>query len=74
MVGGLGVLALSILVGWGVYERSRSLDEWDAWIESLGGKIMSSTAVGAALATRHQRAWRCGACTRRDGRKGQPAQ
>lgn len=31
MVGGLGVIALSLLVGWGVYERSHSLSEWDAW-------------------------------------------
>jgi len=51
MVGGLGVLALSLLVGWGVYQRSRSLGEWDTWIESVGGKVMSSTAMGAALAT-----------------------
>jgi phosphatidylinositol glycan class O len=51
MVGGLGIIALSLLVGWGVYERSRSLGEWDAWTASLGRKIMSSAAVGAALAT-----------------------
>ena len=30
MVGGLLIIALSLLVGWGVYERSRSLGEWDA--------------------------------------------
>jgi len=51
MVGGLGVIALSLLVGWGVYERSRSLGDWDAWTASLGRKIMSSAAVGAVLAT-----------------------
>jgi phosphatidylinositol glycan class O len=50
MVGGLGVIALSLLVGWGTYERSRSLSEWDAWTGSLGRKIMTSAAVGAALA------------------------
>ena len=47
MVGGLGVIALSLLVGWGVYERSRSLSKWDARTRSLGGKIMSSAAVAA---------------------------
>ena len=51
MVGGLAIIALSLIVRWGVYERSRCLDEWDAWTASLGRKIMSSAAVGAALAT-----------------------
>jgi len=51
MVGGLGVIALSLLVGWGVYERSRSLSEWDAWTGSVGKKIMTPATVGAALAT-----------------------
>ena len=51
MVGGLAIIALSLIVGWGVYERSRCLDEWDAWTASLGRKITSSAAVGAALAT-----------------------
>ena len=53
MVGGLGVIALSLLVGRGVYERTSSLDEWNARTGSLGGlrKIMSSAAAGAALAT-----------------------
>jgi hypothetical protein len=27
---GLGVIARSLLVGWGVYDRSRFRDEWDA--------------------------------------------
>ena len=51
MVGGLGVIALTFLVGWGVYEHSRSLGEWDAWTASLGRRIMFSAAVGAAPAT-----------------------
>jgi phosphatidylinositol glycan class O len=51
MVGGLGVVALSLVVGWGVYERSRSLGEWDAWTASLGRRIASSAVVGAALAS-----------------------
>ena len=50
MAGGLVTIALSLLVGWGVYEHSRSLDEWDAWSGSLGRKIMTSATVGAALA------------------------
>ena len=51
MVGGLGVIALSLVVGWGVYERSRSLGEWDAWTTSLGRRIASSAAMGAAFAS-----------------------
>jgi GPI ethanolamine phosphate transferase 3 subunit O len=51
MVGGLGVVTLSLVVGWGVYERSRSLGEWDTWTTSLGRKIASSSAIGAALAS-----------------------
>ncbi|KAI0299999.1 hypothetical protein B0F90DRAFT_1725887 [Multifurca ochricompacta] len=49
MAGGLSVIALSLFVGWGVYERSRSLTGWDLWMEPLGQMIGSSTVVGAAL-------------------------
>ena len=31
MVGGLGAIALSLIVGWGMYKRSCSLGEWDLW-------------------------------------------
>jgi len=51
MVGGLGVIVLSLIVGWGIYERSRSLGEWDLWTMSLGGKIALSASAGAALAS-----------------------
>lgn len=51
MMGGLGVVALSLLVGWGVYERSLSLGQWDAWTTSLGRRIASSAVMGAALAS-----------------------
>ena len=49
MVGGLGVIALSLVAGWGVYERSRSLGEWDNSMSSLGPVTLLSTGVGAAL-------------------------
>ena len=49
MVGGLGVIALSLVVGWGVYERSRSLGEWDNSVSPLGRVTLISTSVGAAL-------------------------
>ncbi|KAI9513378.1 hypothetical protein F5148DRAFT_1155355 [Russula earlei] len=49
MVEGLTVIALSLVVGWGMYERSRSLDEWEVWMASFGGIIVSSAGVGAAL-------------------------
>jgi len=49
MVGGLGVIALSLVVGWGVYERSRSLGEWDNSVSPLGRVTLMSTGVGAAL-------------------------
>jgi phosphatidylinositol glycan class O len=32
MVGGLGVIALSLIVGWGIYERSHSLGEWNHFV------------------------------------------
>ena len=50
MVGGLGVIALSLVVGWGMYERSHSLGEWEIWTTSLVGVIRLSAGVGAALA------------------------
>jgi phosphatidylinositol glycan class O len=50
MVGGLGVIALSLIVGWGIYERSHSLGEWEIWTTSLVGMIGLSTGAGAALA------------------------
>jgi phosphatidylinositol glycan class O len=50
MVGGLGIIALSLIVGWGVYGRSRSVSEWDLWIASLSGTVTLSAVVGAALA------------------------
>ena len=50
MMGGLGVIALSLIVGWGTYERSRSLGEWDLWTTSLGGVMALSASAGAALA------------------------
>ena len=50
MVGGLGVIALSLIVGWGIYERSHSVGEWDRWTTSLGGMIVISASAGAALA------------------------
>lgn len=50
MMGGLVVIALSLVVGWGVYERSRFLGEWYAWTACLGRRIVLSAAVGAALA------------------------
>ena len=50
MVGGLSVIALSLVVGWGMYERCRSLGEWEVWTASLGRMIVSSACVGAALA------------------------
>ena len=50
MMGGLVVIALSLVVGWGVYERSGSLGEWDAWTACLGRRIVLSSAVGATLA------------------------
>ena len=50
MMGGLGVIVLSLIVGWGTYERSRSLGEWDLWTTSLGGVIALSASAGAALA------------------------
>lgn len=50
MTGGLGVIVLSLIVGWGTYERSRSLAEWDLWTTSLGGVIALSASAGAALA------------------------
>jgi hypothetical protein len=43
-------MVLSLVVGWGVYERSRSLGEWDAWTMCLGRRIVLSAAVGTALA------------------------
>ncbi|KAH8990586.1 hypothetical protein EDB92DRAFT_1816763 [Lactarius akahatsu] len=49
MVGGLGVIALSLVVGWGIYERSRSLGEWDDSVSPLGRATLISTVVGAAL-------------------------
>jgi phosphatidylinositol glycan class O len=49
MVGGVGVIALSLVVGWGVYERSRSLGEWDNSVSPLGRMTFISTCVGAAL-------------------------
>ncbi|KAI0298191.1 hypothetical protein BC826DRAFT_1103125 [Russula brevipes] len=51
MVGGLGMIALSLIVGWGVYGRSRTVSEWDLWIASLSfGTVTLSAVVGAALA------------------------
>jgi phosphatidylinositol glycan class O len=50
MMGGLGVIVLSLIVGWGTYERSRSLGEWDLWTTSLGGVMALSASAGAALA------------------------
>ena len=50
MVGGLGVIALSLIVGWGIYERSHSVGEWDLWTTSLSGVIVISASAGAALA------------------------
>ena len=50
MMGGLGVIVLSLIVGWGTYERSRSLGDWDLWTTSLGGVIALSASAGAALA------------------------
>jgi phosphatidylinositol glycan class O len=50
MMGGLGVIVLSLVVGWGTYERSRSLGEWDLWTTSLGGAISLSASAGAAVA------------------------
>ena len=50
MMGGLGVIVLSLIVGWGAYERSRTLGEWDLWTTSLARVIALSTSVGAALA------------------------
>jgi GPI ethanolamine phosphate transferase 3 subunit O len=50
MIGGLGVIVLSLIVGWGIYERSRSLGEWDLWTMSLSGVIALSASAGAALA------------------------
>ena len=50
MMGGLGVIALSLIVGWGIYERSRSLGEWDLWTTSVGGVIALSASAGSALA------------------------
>ena len=50
MVGGLGVIALSLVVGWGMYQRSRSLGKWDPWVTPLGGVITLSAGMGAALA------------------------
>ncbi|KAH9048341.1 hypothetical protein EDB84DRAFT_1556964 [Lactarius hengduanensis] len=49
MVGGLGVIGLSLVVGWGVYERSRSLGEWDRSVSPLGRATLISSVVGAAL-------------------------
>ncbi|KAI9442126.1 hypothetical protein H4582DRAFT_2126711 [Lactarius indigo] len=49
MIGGLSVIALSLVVGWGVYERSRSLGEWDNSVSPLGRATLISTIVGAAL-------------------------
>jgi GPI ethanolamine phosphate transferase 3 subunit O len=50
MVGGLLVIALSLLAGWGLYVRSRSLGEWDLCLVSLRRAIVISSGVGAALA------------------------
>ena len=49
MVGGLSVIALSLVVGWGVYERSRSLSEWDNYVSPLGRLTLLSTGAGAVL-------------------------
>jgi phosphatidylinositol glycan class O len=49
MIGGLGVIALSLVVGWGVYERSRSLSEWDNSVSPLGRVTLISAGVGAAV-------------------------
>ena len=49
MVGGLGVFALSLAIGWGVYERSRSLAKWDRSVSPLGRVTLISASVGAAL-------------------------
>lgn len=49
MVGGLGVIALSLVVSWGIYERSRSLSEWDNSVSPLGRVTLISTGMGAAL-------------------------
>ena len=50
MMGGLGVIVLSLIVGWGTYERSRFLGEWDLWTTSLGGVIALSSSAGAVIA------------------------
>ncbi|KAH9995319.1 hypothetical protein BJV77DRAFT_1059736 [Russula vinacea] len=39
-----------LVVGWGMYERSHSLGEWEIWTTSLVGVIRLSAGVGAALA------------------------
>jgi hypothetical protein len=44
------VIVLSLIVGWGTYERSRSLGEWDLWTTPLGEVIALSASAGAALA------------------------
>ena len=44
------MIALSLIVGWGVYECSRSLGEWDAWTVCLGRRIVLSAPVGGGLA------------------------
>ncbi|KAI0263618.1 hypothetical protein BC834DRAFT_938601 [Gloeopeniophorella convolvens] len=49
MVGGLGVIALSLAVGWSVFERSRSLEQWDSWTASLRRSIAVFGGAGAAL-------------------------
>jgi phosphatidylinositol glycan class O len=50
MMGGLGVIVLSLIVGWGTYERSRSIGEWGLWTASLGRVMALSASAGAALA------------------------
>ena len=49
MVRRLRVIALNLVVWWGVYERSRFLGEWDTWTASLGRRTASSAAVGHSL-------------------------
>jgi len=73
IVGGLAMIAPSLVVVKGLYEVSRSLGEWEVWKASLGRMIVSSACVGAAhkqywnssCACANQSSWRCPSCISR---------